>query len=199
MSEIMLFPLTSVVLPEGKMNLRIFEPRYIRMVKESTSKNVGFGVCLVGSDGDPKEVGNVSTLGTLVRIVDFETLDDGLLGITVVGEKRFSVKRVRADSDGLRHAEVEWLENWVETKGLYNFDYLSQQLEHVYEEFPQLGALYTHRFYDDPSWVTQRWLELLPLDCSLFEQLAGASDCLPAMQFLRQALAVPTDKERRTE
>lgn len=87
MNEVMLFPLTSVVLPEGKMNLRIFEPRYIRMVKECSSKNMGFGVCLVGNDGDPKEVGNVSSIGSLVRIVDFETLSDGLLGITVVGEK----------------------------------------------------------------------------------------------------------------
>ncbi|WP_218745665.1 LON peptidase substrate-binding domain-containing protein, partial [Vibrio parahaemolyticus] len=112
MKDVMLFPLTSVVLPEGKMNLRIFEPRYKRMVKECSLQNVGFGVCLVGSEGDPKDVGNVSSIGTLVRIVDFETLSDGLLGITVAGEKRFVIKRVRADSDGLRHAEVEWLDNW---------------------------------------------------------------------------------------
>lgn len=41
MKEVMLFPLTSVVLPEGKMNLRIFEPRYKRMVKECSLQNVG--------------------------------------------------------------------------------------------------------------------------------------------------------------
>ncbi len=197
MSEVMLFPLTSVVLPEGKMNLRIFEPRYIRMVKECSSKNIGFGVCLVGSEGDQREVGNVSSVGTLVRIVDFETLSDGLLGITVVGEKRFNVKRVRADADGLRHAEVEWMENWAVPTERHSFEYISQQLAHVYEEFPQLGTLYSHRFYDDPSWVAQRWLELLPLDCSLFETLAGADDCLPALKFLYQALEAPNNKEAR--
>lgn len=191
MSEVMLFPLTSVVLPEGKMNLRIFEPRYIRMVKECSSKNTGFGVCLVGGNSDPKEVGNVSSVGTLVRIVDFETLSDGLLGITVVGEKRFNVKRVRADADGLRHAEVEWMENWEVPEGLYRFDILSQQLADVYEEFPQLGTLYLHRFFDDPTWVVQRWLELLPLDCGLFEELAGADDCLPALTFLCHAIESP--------
>lgn len=197
MNEVMLFPLTSVVLPEGKMNLRIFEPRYVRMVKECCTKNSGFGVCLVGSDGDPKAVGNVSSIGTLVRIVDFETLSDGLLGITVIGETRFSVKRVRADSDGLRHAEIEWLENWQAPQGSLDFALLSHHLAHVYEEFPQLGNLYSHRFYDDPSWVTQRWLELLPLDCSLFERLAGADNCLTALQFLHHALEAPTDKEAR--
>ncbi len=194
MNDIMLFPLTSIVLPEGKMNLRIFEPRYIRMVKECSSKNTGFGVCLVGSDGDPKEVGNVSSVGTLARIVDFEILSDGLLGITVVGEKRFHVKHVRADPDGLRHAKVEWMDNWVEPSDAFRFERLSQQLADVYEEFPQLGALYPHRFYDDPSWVTQRWLELLPLDSVLFEKLAGADDCLPALTFLRHALEAPSSK-----
>ncbi|MBE3922958.1 ATP-dependent protease [Vibrio parahaemolyticus] len=197
MKEVMLFPLTSVVLPEGKMNLRIFEPRYKRMVKECSLQNVGFGVCLVGSEGDPKDVGNVSSIGTLVRIVDFETLSDGLLGITVAGEKRFVIKRVRADSDGLRHAEVEWLDNWQTPSQQLDFGYLSQQLAHVYEQFPQLGTLYQHRFYDDPIWVTQRWLELLPLDSHLFESLVGAQDCRPALRFLNQAIEASSNKEAR--
>ncbi|CAH1545118.1 MULTISPECIES: LON peptidase substrate-binding domain-containing protein [Vibrio] len=197
MKEVMLFPLTSVVLPEGKMNLRIFEPRYTRMVKECSLQNVGFGVCLVGSEGDPKAVGNVSSIGTLVTIVDFETLSDGLLGITVVGEKRFTVKRIRADSDGLRHAEVEWLDNWQQPLSSPDFIYLSHQLAHVYEQFPQLGTLYQHRFYDDPSWVVQRWLELLPLDSALFERLVSAEDCLPALDFLNDAIEAPPQRETR--
>ena len=197
MKEVMLFPLTSVVLPEGKMNLRIFEPRYTRMVKECSLQNVGFGVCLVGSEGDPKAVGNVSSIGTLVTIVDFETLSDGLLGITVVGEKRFTVKRIRADSDGLRHAEVEWLDNWQRPLSSPDFIFLSHQLAHVYEQFPQLGTLYQHRFYDDPSWVVQRWLELLPLDCALFERLVSAEDCLPALDFLNDAIEAPPQRETR--
>ncbi|YCO04342.1 LON peptidase substrate-binding domain-containing protein [Vibrio sp. VNB-15] len=197
MKEVMLFPLTSVVLPEGKMNLRIFEPRYTRMVKECSLQNVGFGVCLVGSEGHPKAVGNVSSIGTLVTIVDFETLSDGLLGITVVGEKRFMVKRVRADSDGLRYAEVEWLDNWQQPSSSPDFIYLSHQLAHVYEQFPQLGTLYQHRFYDDPSWVVQRWLELLPLDSTLFERLVGAENCLPALDFLNDAIEAPPQRETR--
>lgn len=195
MNEVMLFPLTSVVLPEGKMNLRIFEPRYKRMVKECSIQNTGFGVCLVGNDENPKAVGNVSSIGTLVTIVDFETLSDGLLGITVVGTKRFSVNRVRADSDGLRHAEVEWLENWQVPASTPPFVNLSEQLAQIYKRFPQLGDLYQHRFFDDASWVTQRWLEILPLDSPLFEKLVGAPDCVPALQFLNDAIETPPQRE----
>ncbi|WP_322803005.1 LON peptidase substrate-binding domain-containing protein [Vibrio alfacsensis] len=195
MNEVMLFPLTSVVLPEGKMNLRIFEPRYKRMVKECSIRNMGFGVCLVGNSENSKAVGNVSSIGTLVTIVDFEILSDGLLGITVVGEKRFSVKRVRADSDGLRHADVEWLENWEGPVSDPPFTELSEQLARIYTRFPQLGDLYQHRFFDDVSWVTQRWLEILPLDSALFEKLVGAQDCLPALQFLNDAIETPHQRE----
>ncbi|MFN1651089.1 LON peptidase substrate-binding domain-containing protein [Vibrio rotiferianus] len=197
MNEVMLFPLTSVVLPEGKMNLRIFEPRYKRMVKECSIQNVGFGVCLVGNDSDQRAAGNVSSIGTLVTIVDFETLSDGLLGITVVGERRFRVKRVRSDFDGLRHADVEWMENWQQPHSYPDFLHLSTQLAHVYEQFPQLGNLYQHRFYDDPSWVTQRWLELLPLDRSLFEKLVDADDCIDALTFLTHAIEAPNERETR--
>lgn len=45
MEEIMLFPLSSVVLPEGKMKLRIFEPRYQRMVAQCSKTGSGFGLC----------------------------------------------------------------------------------------------------------------------------------------------------------
>ncbi|MDF2154388.1 LON peptidase substrate-binding domain-containing protein [Vibrio sp. CAU 1672] len=197
MNELMLFPLTSVVLPEGKMNLRIFEPRYQRLVKECCTKNIGFGVCLVGGDSQQKTAGNLSSVGTLVHIVDFETLEDGLLGITVVGEKRFSVRRVRSDPDGLRRAEVEWLENWNSPPMPLDFVPLSKQLAQVYEQFPQLGHLYQQRFYDDPSWVVQRWLELLPLDRDLFERLAGAADCIPALEFLIETIEAPTPREKR--
>ena len=53
----------------------------------------------------------------------------------------FIVKRVRADSDGLRHAEVEWLDNWQEPRSHPDFLYLSHQLAHVYEQFPHLNIL----------------------------------------------------------
>ena len=37
--QLPIFPLTSQVLPEGRMKLRIFEPRYIRLVKDSLQRD----------------------------------------------------------------------------------------------------------------------------------------------------------------
>lgn len=111
MEEIMLFPLSSVVLPEGKMKLRIFEPRYQRMVAQCSKTGRGFGLCLFESKSN-KNASELSEFGTLVKIVDFETLSDGLLGITVVGMHRFEILKVRVEYDGLRIATVQWLPDW---------------------------------------------------------------------------------------
>ncbi|WP_172561943.1 LON peptidase substrate-binding domain-containing protein [Vibrio furnissii] len=187
MEEIMLFPLSSIVLPEGKMKLRIFEPRYKRMVAECSKANSGFGMCLF----DSKVKGNANPLsefGTWVKIVDFETLGDGLLGVTVVGIKRFSIHKVRVEYDGLRRAKVEWQPSWP-TQALEEDDlFLSHHLQNLYQEFPQIGELYPHCFFDDASWVAQRWLELLPLSNQQFDSLAQFADCRHALSFLTQTI-----------
>jgi Lon protease-like protein len=182
----MLFPLRSVVLPEGKMRLRIFEPRYKRMVTECLRNETGFGVCLISDDASvaPK---NVSKIGTFVSIVDFETLDDGMLGITVSGIKKFRISDIGADDDGLRSASVEWVEGWATEELNDENQFLGERLQDVYKKFPQIGELYLHRFFDDASWVSQRWLEVLPLECHHFEHLVTQPDCRSAVDFLTQA------------
>ncbi|WP_438876789.1 hypothetical protein, partial [Bacillus cereus group sp. Bc247] len=84
---------------------------------------------------------------------------DGLLGVTVVGIKRFFIEQVRSESDGLRKATVRWLTNWPTTPLSDHHLLLSEQLQQIYQQFPQVGQLYSHRFFDDASWVAQRWLE----------------------------------------
>ncbi|WP_345789708.1 LON peptidase substrate-binding domain-containing protein [Vibrio eleionomae] len=186
MEEIMLFPLGSIVMPEGKMKLRIFEPRYRRMVAECSKADSGFGLCLFDSSGN-QPANPLSSYGTWVKIVDFETLSDGLLGITVVGVKRFCIHSVRSEFDGLRKAKVEWLPTWSVREMEDDEMFLAQRLQKVYEQFPQLGDLYTHCFYDDASWVAQRWLELMPLTNEQFDQLSQHSNCETAISYLVNA------------
>lgn len=183
----MLFPLGSILMPEGKMKLRIFEPRYQRMVAQCSKTDSGFGICLYDSGADKKS-NPLSHFGTWVKMVDFESLGDGLLGITVVGVKRFQIHSVRAESDGLRIAKVEWFPSWpvrqLDDKELF----MAHRLQKVYRDFPQLGELYTHCFYDDASWVTQRWLELMPLTNQQFDQISQNLDCDKALSYLFNAI-----------
>ncbi|EEW05312.1 conserved hypothetical protein [Vibrio mimicus VM603] len=183
----MLFPLSSVVLPEGKMKLRIFEPRYQRMVAQCSKTGRGFGLCLFESKSN-KNASELSEFGTLVKIVDFETLSDGLLGITVVGMRRFEILKVRVEYDGLRIATVQWLPDWPSHELLDRERFLGEQLQEVYRQFPQIGELHSLCFFDDASWVCQRWLELLPLTNAQFDVLVGQRDHHAALSFLLRTI-----------
>lgn len=176
------------------MRLRIFEPRYKRLVSQAMRGDGTFGVCLFEPSAEAEKA-DTSKIGTLVKVTDFDRLEDGLLGITVTGLKRFNIHSVRSEYDGLRVAGVEWLPNWNVTE-LDDFGVaLSLQLQKVYEQFPTVGELYQQRFYDDASWVVQRWLELLPIDKTRFDDLASQLDCSDALNYLQQRLEIshPSD------
>ncbi|RTZ16066.1 ATP-dependent protease [Vibrio aquaticus] len=187
MSEVMLFPLSSVVLPEGKMRLRIFEPRYKRLVVEAMKKDGTFGICLF--DNDNAETGTeLSAVGTLAKIIDFEHLDDGLLGISVTGLSKFLIRNVRVEFDGLRFARTEALPNWEVVNIVKEDEPISHYLGKIYDQFPDLGQMYEQKFFDDASWVSQRWLEILPVHKQQFDELALQYDCKATMTFLKNAL-----------
>ena len=110
MNTIPIFPLNVVLFPEGDLQLRLFEPRYIDMVRNCMKDDTGFGICLIKDGKEAGEAAQIFPLGTYSRIVDWEQMDDGLLGITVVGERRFRVETSKLQQDNLRTAEVTWLD-----------------------------------------------------------------------------------------
>jgi Lon protease-like protein len=192
MNEIKLFPLSSVVLPKGKMNLRIFEPRYKRLISECSQRGEGFGVCLVNEDISTSPA-SISSAGTLANIIDFELLPDGLLGVTIEGSDRFTIKHVWNEYDGLRCAQVEMLDEWQPSALESHNSYLREQLQRVYRDFPQIQQLYPSPEFHDATWIAQRWLELLPLRATVFDQLVLHPDCTQALHFLSQAIEPSQD------
>jgi len=105
-----LFPLDLVLFPGARLPLRIFESRYIDMVRECMRAEAGFGV-VWRLDGDAESTGGHARVGTEARIVDFSTLEDGLLGIDCRGSRRFIVRSTRFRDNGLLMAEVDWIQD----------------------------------------------------------------------------------------
>ena len=108
-TELPLFPLSTVLLPGGRLDLRIFERRYLDMVRDCSRGGGVFGVCLIVRGREAGEAAVPAAFGTIARIIDFSTLPDGLLGITVRGEGRFHVARNRVRDNGLIIGQVECL------------------------------------------------------------------------------------------
>lgn len=185
-TSIALFPLTSHVLPGGRLQLRIFEQRYIRMVKEALSAQKGFGICMLNPHGRTENNSHILPIGTLVNIVDFESLSDGMLGITVAGEQLFEVHHIDTDKDGLRTGNVTLREQWS-TNSLSDEDILlRQRLQEVFEAYPELSQLYPEKKFDDEPWICQRWLEILPLEPQKKQELLASDHTKPVKEFIRQ-------------
>ena len=116
--DIPLFPLRAVLFPGGTLPLRIFEPRYVDMIRWCMREGKGFGVVLLreGSDvldaKDPdskaKEA-RIYDVGTQAHIIDFDQADNGLLGIAAQGGEKFSVIETDVARDGLMRAQVRLL------------------------------------------------------------------------------------------
>lgn len=185
MSELPLFPLQTVLLPGGRLALRVFEPRYVDMVARCLRGENRFGVIAIREGG---EVGAATTYdaGTSAEIVDWHQESGGMLGLLAAGRTPFRLVASRRQADGLYVGEVAWLDappqqplppEHAPLAGL-----LARLLESVplYRDVP--AAL------DDAAWVGGRLTELLPLGLALKQALLETAD--PVQRLERLAAAV---------
>lgn len=105
MTELPLFPLSAVLLPYGRMPLRIFEQRYLDLVRDTMRNDSSFGMVWIISGSEVAQRGRAAPrlgdYGTRVRIVDWDQLDDGLLGVSVEGVQRFELLETETRANGL--------------------------------------------------------------------------------------------------
>jgi len=112
--DIPLFPLRVVLFPGGRLDLQIFEQRYIDLVTPCLKTDSGFGVCLLKQGEEVIRPGTQQTIhrtGTYARIVDWNSLDNGLLGITVQGAAKFRILDCWEGDGSLLRASVSFSEN----------------------------------------------------------------------------------------
>lgn len=181
-----LFPLTSHVLPGGRMQLRVYEPRYLRLVRDSLRSQAGFGLCMLNPHGSKDTNQHIYPVGTLVRIVDFESLDDGCLGITIEGNQLFDIESIRTDSDGLRVGEVRLRKPLNRVDESDQDRELRSRLQEVFEAYPELAQLYPQKQLDDPVWVYHRWLEILPVQAEIKQNLLQDNYTQSVRTFLQE-------------
>ncbi len=136
-----LFPLNAVLFPGCVLDLQIFEARYLDMISRCMKQGEGFGVVCI-TEGS--EVGDVpegfSQIGCEALVTDFQQQDNGLLGIRVVGGRRFRVISAEAQRDNLLIADVRWLEDPQE-KPLQEEDEDLVALLAALAEHPMVAAL----------------------------------------------------------
>ncbi len=158
-----LFPLNTVLFPGGELHLRIFEARYLDLVRDCTREDRGFGVCLIVEGREAGAPATPAAFGTEARITDFDGTPDGLLGIRVHGERRFRVVHSRVRDNGLVVGDVEWLAQERVAPLHPEHGLLATLLARLLDAIGGAQAQIAQASLDDAAWVGWRLAELLPL------------------------------------
>ena len=89
-----LFPLNLVLFPGGYLPLHIFEERYRLMMRHCLDGERRFGVVLINSGSEVGDPAVPEAVGTIAKIDEVRTLDDGRMLIGVKGEQRFRIVEI---------------------------------------------------------------------------------------------------------
>jgi uncharacterized protein len=159
-----LFPLKTVLVPGAALGLRVFEPRYLDLVRECGHDGSGFGICLILEGEEAGATTTSAAFGTEARIEDFGAEAGGLLTLQVRGARRFHVRRTRVRDNGLVVAQVEWCEPDPDDELRPEHAVLGMLLRGILEQVGGEHAAAPPARFDDAGWVGWRLAELLPLD-----------------------------------
>ncbi|CAH0440931.1 LON peptidase substrate-binding domain-containing protein [Ralstonia pseudosolanacearum] len=181
-TELPLFPLHTVLFPGGLLPLRIFEARYIDMVRACLREQTPFGVCLiergneVAADTPPLPV----DIGCIAHIVECDMEQLGLLMIKVRGTQRFKVRSADTTAGGLLRGTVEPIGADLEDCKGELFDDCVNALRRIVTTLGarEEGQVPLAEPYDwaSPSWVGNRLCELLPVPLKAKQKLMELMD-----------------------
>jgi uncharacterized protein len=183
-AEIALFPLSAVLFPGGPLPLRIFEPRYVNMVRSCAREDAAFGVVLILAGAEAGgAVESTAPVGTSARIVDFYPLPDGLLGIFCLGGRKFRLLRRWQQNDGLNVGEVLWLPDEPALELPAEYQHLGRLVRKI---LPELGELYeaVEKRAEDAAWVGYRLAEILPVSLTEKQEWLELDDPLERIAIL---------------
>lgn len=189
MSErtIALFPLNVVLFPGGPLALRIFEARYLDMISRCLKNEVGFGVALIREGSEVGEAAQTHPVGTYGHISYWQRRDDGMLGVTLRGERRFRILQTEVRPDRLVEARVEMLEPEPPVAVDREHEPLVVMLRDIIDQLSHPWVTLP-KAYEDAGWVANRLLELLPMDVAFKQSCLELDDVNERLRRLTEAL-----------
>lgn len=176
MTEMPLFPLSAVLLPHGRMPLRIFEQRYLDLVRDTMRNDSSFGMVWIISGSEVAQRGRAAPqlgdCGTRARIVDWDQLPDGLLGVSIEGVQRFELLETETRANGLVVGRVRELpaprKQGMRQEWLPMLDVLRSLEAH-----PHVQRLGLDVDFNDAWQVAYTLVQVLPIEEALKYKMLG--------------------------
>lgn len=194
-----LFPLHTVLFPNGILPLKIFETRYVDMVSACMKSDAPFGVVLIKFGQEAGAVAVPEAVGCLAHIVHWDMQANGILTLRIEGGRRFRIIELRTTGQ-LLEARVEVLAAPPRTATPRQYADCAAALHLVIDDIDHKGRAAEGDAYVSPfarplqladsGWVANRWSEILPIPLKARQKLLELDDAENRLtiidQYLRQ-------------
>lgn len=195
-----LFPLGTVLFPGGLLPLRVFEVRYLDMIRRCEAAGAPFGVVSLVEGHEVRQPGaapeRLADVGTLATLAQVQTPQPGLMLVQAQGTQRFRIGRSQRLPHGLWTADVTLLPDDRAVAIPEHLNDTAQALGRVLAQLQQAaeqaGAQLPVRApwqLDDCGWVANRWCELLPLPAAVKQGLMQLDNPLLRLELVADQLA----------
>ena len=178
------FPLGIVALPGTIQHLQIFEPRYLKMVKDCMSNGHGFVVVYQKQHSNTDDY-EISKKGSYVEIIDFNSLLNGLLGITIKSIDKVTIKDLTQLEDGLHIANtLPLIDPEVDNQALLaEFPELGNILSQLVQH-PKISEMPLNVDFNSADSIAYHLAGLIPLSSSNKQNLLEAFDAAQRFEIL---------------
>jgi len=191
--ELPLFPLQSVLFPDGLLELRVFEARYLDLIAACLRGRTGFGVVCLSRGHEvrrPAEDVAFESIGTEADILEVDSTQTGILQVRCRGTARFEITASRQQADGLWLAATTPIADDAEVAPTPALEPAARGLADAIAALESQGVepfLPPHRF-DDAGWVANRWCEILPIPMPAKQKLMALPDPLLRLEVVDDIL-----------
>jgi len=170
-----LFPLNAVLFPQSRMNLKVFEVRYLDMIAQCMKNERNFGICLIEHGNEVGAPATPHTVGVEARIVDWDMNTPNLLGLTVRGVRRFRVLEQVTDNSGLITGIVQWFDEAADETVSEEHQDMLPLLQMIIKDAGQ-QIIPQPYLLDSAAWVGYRYAEILPIQPLARQRLLELED-----------------------
>lgn len=198
LSSLPLFPLGSVLFPGGLLALRVFEVRYLDMVRKCHQAGAPFGVVALTQGREVRQAGapeeQFNDVGTLAVIEQIDTPQPGLITLLCRGSQRFRITQRSHLPHGLWIADVGHIDPDLMVPIPQDLRKASTALAQVLHTLKQrdpetpTAIVPTAAQLDDCGWVANRWCELLPVPLELKQRLMELDNPLVRLELVSDVL-----------
>ena len=196
MAELPLFPLRTVLFPDGLLELKIFEARYLDLMSRCLRETIPFGVVALRAGSEARSAAGDAVqlyeVGTLAELIEVDSAQAGILLVRCRGRQRFIVGATRQERDGLWLAETTPIAGDPAVAPSPSHAKVVKSLADAIASLAAEGAqafLAPHRL-DDAGWVANRWCEILPLPLEVKQRLMTLEDPLARLEVVDSLMRV---------